>query len=452
MLARTLHIRDSCFRMLPNPTTYRWDKTSFSLPKLLRAFCRCIDDDPNLRRNERCRKLAEHVSEIDKAYKDAEDAARGVQARIRADAAAAAAAATAPNGQAGGGVPPPQNAPPPASAQSRFLMHSNINADFLDALHKALSHCDHQLLRSHGSSDGAADSGRVIRIVCAHIQEVLRHLNTQTSAANPPIAADTEDSGPVFLEGQALGSPLETAASSMRPSRRPTSNVQASFAELDAAGPETKQQKLMSVYFTIIRTAVVEQVSLPNPATVGLPPPEYFGGDNDDTSPEPVLTLQAPGGLHGRVRRRKAAERTANQEQTSAGQSATAAAASGTGLLAPVMPADPYHRSPAPTPGVGNSPRGSLSSEGVGSPDGSDADKSSVSTIEGDNYDSDEDEARATARRARVASSQVDTINAIWCTLVLRMLCWLSLHDFHKKDVQIPKSELMGSRMPVYLA
>ncbi|KAJ2895435.1 hypothetical protein MKZ38_006580 [Zalerion maritima] len=43
-------------------------------------------------------------------------------------------------------------------------------------------------------------------------------------------------------------------------------------------------------------------------------------------------------------------------------------------------------------------------------------------------------------------------INDIWCTLVFRMLCWLTLHDFHKKDVQLPKSELIGSRLPVYIA
>ncbi|KAK4146952.1 uncharacterized protein C8A04DRAFT_9406 [Dichotomopilus funicola] len=41
--------------------------------------------------------------------------------------------------------------------------------------------------------------------------------------------------------------------------------------------------------------------------------------------------------------------------------------------------------------------------------------------------------------------------SAIWCTLVLRMMCWLLLHDFDKKDVQIPKSELFGSRLPVYI-
>lgn len=42
--------------------------------------------------------------------------------------------------------------------------------------------------------------------------------------------------------------------------------------------------------------------------------------------------------------------------------------------------------------------------------------------------------------------------SAIWCTLILRMLCWLLLHDFDKKDVQIAKSELRGSRLPVYVA
>ena len=40
----------------------------------------------------------------------------------------------------------------------------------------------------------------------------------------------------------------------------------------------------------------------------------------------------------------------------------------------------------------------------------------------------------------------------IWCTLVFRMICWLMLHDFNKLDVQVPKSELLGSRMPVYVA
>ncbi|KAM0236761.1 hypothetical protein ACHAPO_004802 [Fusarium lateritium] len=40
----------------------------------------------------------------------------------------------------------------------------------------------------------------------------------------------------------------------------------------------------------------------------------------------------------------------------------------------------------------------------------------------------------------------------LWCTLVLRMICWLMLHDFHGDDVQIPKGDLYGSNMRVYIS
>ncbi|KAK3312082.1 hypothetical protein B0H66DRAFT_570027 [Apodospora peruviana] len=41
--------------------------------------------------------------------------------------------------------------------------------------------------------------------------------------------------------------------------------------------------------------------------------------------------------------------------------------------------------------------------------------------------------------------------HVIWCALMFRMICWLMLHDFDKKDVQLPKSELMGSRLSVFI-
>ena len=41
--------------------------------------------------------------------------------------------------------------------------------------------------------------------------------------------------------------------------------------------------------------------------------------------------------------------------------------------------------------------------------------------------------------------------NTIWCALVLRLVCWLMLHDFDKRDRQRTISELMGSRLPVYI-
>lgn len=39
----------------------------------------------------------------------------------------------------------------------------------------------------------------------------------------------------------------------------------------------------------------------------------------------------------------------------------------------------------------------------------------------------------------------------IWYTLVFRMICWLMLHDFDKNDVQVPDSDLMGNRQPVFI-
>ncbi|KAF6817830.1 modin [Colletotrichum sojae] len=42
-------------------------------------------------------------------------------------------------------------------------------------------------------------------------------------------------------------------------------------------------------------------------------------------------------------------------------------------------------------------------------------------------------------------------ISDAWCMLVFRMICWLLLHDFHGKDVQVEKSDVFGSRMPVYI-
>jgi hypothetical protein len=44
-----------------------------------------------------------------------------------------------------------------------------------------------------------------------------------------------------------------------------------------------------------------------------------------------------------------------------------------------------------------------------------------------------------------------DEINEVWCTLVFRMLCWLQLHDFHKMDLHINKSDAYESRIPVYI-
>ncbi|RBA18537.1 hypothetical protein FPRO05_10830 [Fusarium proliferatum] len=42
-------------------------------------------------------------------------------------------------------------------------------------------------------------------------------------------------------------------------------------------------------------------------------------------------------------------------------------------------------------------------------------------------------------------------LNEAWCVLMFRMLCWLQLHDFHKMDIHISKSDAYASRIPVYI-
>ncbi|KZL82590.1 modin [Colletotrichum incanum] len=46
---------------------------------------------------------------------------------------------------------------------------------------------------------------------------------------------------------------------------------------------------------------------------------------------------------------------------------------------------------------------------------------------------------------------QEQHVNDVWCMLVFRMMCWLLLHDFHGKDIQVEKSDVFGSRLPVYI-
>ena len=56
------------------------------------------------------------------------------------------------------------------------------------------------------------------------------------------------------------------------------------------------------------------------------------------------------------------------------------------------------------------------------------------------------------ADSAKTRQTRQQEAAAIWCVFVFRMLCWLTLHDFDKNDVQVSKSELLGSRLPVYIS
>ncbi|KAH7218871.1 hypothetical protein DER44DRAFT_739035 [Fusarium oxysporum] len=53
------------------------------------------------------------------------------------------------------------------------------------------------------------------------------------------------------------------------------------------------------------------------------------------------------------------------------------------------------------------------------------------------------------------ASASEDNTNPtrvlVWCALVFRMICWFLLHNIAEGDVQLPKGDLLGSRIPAYI-
>ncbi|KAI3325054.1 hypothetical protein HD806DRAFT_491828 [Xylariaceae sp. AK1471] len=64
----------------------------------------------------------------------------------------------------------------------------------------------------------------------------------------------------------------------------------------------------------------------------------------------------------------------------------------------------------------------------------------------------DGDQAPLTRAFTTTSSTDFDAKrNTVWCALVFRTICWLLLHDFDEQDVQLPKSEVQGSRLPVYI-
>lgn len=169
------------------------------------------------------------------------------------------------------------------------------------------------------------------------------------------------------------------------------------FEELNSAGPEEKQQKFMDIYFTTVNQAVTRnchEVLRKKNSTRYVHSPSQSrvdlataGGGDDATT---VVRDSVGSQLSGAKNEKSDATAEVQQVQR----------ASTPQLLV--------------TPGHGH----------------------------GDGM----------ARLKRMSTTLHEQLTGnVWCTLVFRMLCWLLLHDFHRKDVQISKSELYGSRLPVYI-
>lgn len=68
------------------------------------------------------------------------------------------------------------------------------------------------------------------------------------------------------------------------------------------------------------------------------------------------------------------------------------------------------------------------------------------------NADSEFQVVKGEAAQTAEYAAYLRAAKEVWCTFVLRMVCWLMLHNFHQDDVQIQKGGLFGSDMPVYIS
>jgi len=297
MVGLVLQIENTAFNMLPNPTIFHWDKTSFSLRRLLKAYSKALQE-------------AQLGDELLKP----------TNARLAAILAAAAAVETrfveqeAAKAKEANGI-----AAVVAGTPRKSFGEKPSVPGIMSALHAAIRECDVYLTVE-------ARLPLVMHVLHAHLQEVLKALNTPRDESAAPPA-----SGPIRDDSGRLAQPTTD--------------------DLDTASPGKRHRLFVQLYVYWIRPAVV--------AAVG-----------DEVRSE-----------------------EAHAHRVAVGAS----------------PTDPL-------PVLREGKVFDDSADGVAA-----------------------DEAHRQA------------VNDVWCTLVFRMICWLLLHDFHKKDIQISKSELFGSRQPVYL-
>ncbi|POR33384.1 Uncharacterized protein TPAR_06416 [Tolypocladium paradoxum] len=242
-------------------------------------------------------------------------------------------------------------------------------------------------------------------VLRAHIQDVLRLLNDRDDRGS--------DSQSLLVPDMPPPSPGASRFPGICRSSPPR------FEDINEASPEYRQHKYMEVYFHVIRQSVVPHAkistnrrasvskeSIRRRASIAGAPPG-FG-----------LRKRGTGGTHASV-----------AIQTDPGTVRPSTPLHVLGGEVDKLPASPLEHEVVPDDDVG------------GDENGEELPPQDTESVDGDRP----------PRRSSLADEPVSH-DDIWCTLVFRMICWLMLHDFNKKDVQVSKSELLGSRMPVYIA
>ncbi|KAI9150209.1 hypothetical protein HJFPF1_09965 [Paramyrothecium foliicola] len=354
MLGRTLHIENSCYTYIPNPTPDRWDKGAVSLIRVLESF-QLHYTGPLMgdRRNTVIVKVIKRCINDIMRYIDAKEALprllllRALHTALdRADEVLTAKTKGSQNTKTNGAV----HRPTPKPRDSEMTIEGT---------------------ETHRQGRRREVVQDVLR---AHIQEIVRQMERDDRTA----------------DNQSLHVPEATPRPPSPGTSRPRDDGQnrvprppaPRFEDLDEASPDERPLKFMDVYFEVIRPRVVHQAVTTTGRRVSMAgAPPGFGFKRQGTG------------------RTQASASVRNEEIYTA---------------APSTPKN-----------------GPLLED-------SDNEPVSPTTLEDEKV-------------ASLAELEVDH-DDIWCTLVFRMICWLMLHDINKQDVQVSKSELLGSRMPVYIA
>ncbi|KAK1999389.1 hypothetical protein LX36DRAFT_605135 [Colletotrichum falcatum] len=324
MLARVLHIDRRCFRFLPNPTIFPWDKESFSLPRLLSAFSSLIIND------------VKAIEDEMEAIPD-DSSESGISTAVANIRTLSERAKT---------------------LHKAFEKDSKLTRDRMTDLHQAIVMADGMLVKE-------VEEDIVLDVMRRHLQQVLGAINNPASGGG----------------------------------------VKVSFDHLLEIPLEMRESRFMETYFNNILWRVV--------------------GSAKNSKRDDEVVSQA---IHEDTETR--------QFLNGNNQSRFANAALGT--TSGTSPVTQHQAEPKPpTPGI--STRGSWPHR--------------VKTEEHERLETSKMNAIAEQPHwATVVTKHVEMQRvAVWYTLVFRMICWLMLHDFDKKDVQLSKSELIGNRQTVFI-
>jgi hypothetical protein len=371
MLGRTLHIDNSSFTYVPNPTPDRWDKRSVSLIRLLESYGKSFEEHYPLAPRMYCnpsivKKIRGHVDTI-LGYRG-EDLANTPLERLLFLNAVHVALADADEILT---AKPRVKSTPEDGKPDRPAVHQREKSE--DVMSKITPSCDRQVVRRQLVQD----------VLRSHIQEVLRQLNDADSIS---------DNQSLRLPDGRPSSPSHTGQP------RPPHHR---FEEINEASPDERESMFMDVYFGVIRPEVVKRAktSTKRRASNAAGIPEFRLNRAETALSEPAYEERS-----GRLSIRPQTRRRSR----SVGMNSV-------------------------------------------SPDRKTNEKMGESDQEETDEESDDDYESPPPPDIDLADEEASH-HDIWCVLVFRMICWLMLHDFNKLDVQVSKSELLGSRMPVYIA